>query len=255
MGRILFGDDRSAGSDLAWMWIGDQRWPGWTVDVVTVPESELGPPNLTGSTDLRPWVPDDPRVAPAGAELTAVRHLTAEADPRVVLASAEADLLVVGATGRGLLKRVLHVGSTTEWLLHQPPVPMVVARSGRRVRRVLVGIDGSLASERALEAFVAMPWATDAEVLVLGAYDGWTEPGPAIEQAAKVLEDAGVPHRTEEVRGGATEVLLGAQRREGSQLVVLGARGTSRLHRAIAGSTASALTRASDASVLLAAED
>jgi len=214
MGRILFGDDRSAGSDLAWMWIGDQRWPGWTVDVATVPETDLGPPQVTGSAEFVPWDTDEPRVAPPGSQLEGVRHLTARADPRVVLGATDADLLVVGATGRGLLERVLHIGSTTEWLMHHPPVPMVVARSGRRVRRVLVAVDGSASAELALDAFLALPWATQTEVLVVAAHDGWIDADAALDRAAKALGAAGVGFRTQQVRGRATEVLLAAQRRE-----------------------------------------
>ena len=251
--RIVFGDDRSQGADIGWLWIGEQRWPGWRLDVVTVPETELGPPHPGGSTTLEPWTPEDPRQPIAGAGFAEVRHLTAHADPRVVLAGcATADLLVVGATGQGFLKRRLHLGSTTEWLLHEPPAPLVIARSGRRVRRVLVGVDGSPPAQRALAAFAGLPWATDTEVLVIGARDGWVEPGPALDAADAVLDAAGITHRVEEGKGRAAEVLLRAQRREASQLVVLGARGSSRLRRAVAGATASSVARAADVSVLLA---
>lgn len=250
--RIVFGDDRSQGADLGWLWIGEQHWPGWRLDVVTVPETD-GPPLPDGSTTLEPWTPPDPRQPLAGAGFAEVRYLTAHADPRVVLAGATADLLVVGATGHGFLKRTLHLGSTTEWLLHEPPAPLVIARSGRRVRQVLVGVDGSPPSERALAAFAGLPWATDTEVLLVGARDGWVEPGPALEAAAAVLDDAGIAHRAEECKGRSAEVLLRTQRREGSQLVVLGVRGSSLLRRAIAGSTASSVARAAEASVLLAA--
>ena len=251
--RIVFGDDRSQGADLGWLWIGEQRWPGWRLDVVTVPETELGPPHPGGSTTLEPWTPEDPRQPIVGAGFAEVRHLTAQADPRVVLAGARADLLVVGATGQGFLKRRLHLGSTTEWLLQEPPAPLVIARSGRRVRRVLVGVDGSPPSQRALAAFAGLPWAPDTEVLLVGVHDGWVEPGPALDAAAAVLGQAGIPHRAEEVKGRATEVLMRAQEREDSQLLVLGARGSSRLRHALAGATASSLARAADASVLLVA--
>jgi len=249
--RVVFGDDRSQGADLGWLWIGEQRWPGWRLDVVTVPETDLGPPHPDGSTTLEPWTPEDPRQPIVGSGLAEVRYLTAHADPRVVLSSARADLLVVGATGQGFLKRKLHLGSTTEWLLHEPPAPLVIARSGRRVRRVLAGVDGSPPSQRALAAFAGLPWTSDTEVLVVGARDGWVEPGPALDAAGAVLAAARVSHRVEEVKGRAAEVLLRTAQRDGSQLVVLGARGSSRLRRAVAGATASSVARAAEASVLL----
>lgn len=254
MHTIVFGDDRSAGSDVAWLWINDQRWPGWRVDVVTVPENELGTPRVLGSTELRPWEPDDPRPVFPEAGLEEVRHLTADADPRVVLGGQEdADLLVVGATGQGLLKRWLRIGSTTEWLLHQPPAPLLVARAARPVRSVLVAVDGSEPARRALDAFVALPWAASTEVLALGVYDGWAEPEQGLADAASVLEAAGISHRTEQVRGRATETLLERVRVDQVQLVVLGSRGRSTLHRAFAGSTASAVARGADGNVLVVA--
>lgn len=252
MHTIVFGDDRSPGADLAWMWLTQQQWSGWRVDVVTVPETELGPPHLSGAPGAVPWTPEDPRDAPEASGLVSVRHLTADADPRVVLsARSDADLLVVGATGGGFLKRWLHVGSTTEWLLHDPPAPLVVARTGRRVRRVLVGVDGSESSGRALEAFASLPWAPSTEVHVLGVHDGWVEPGSALADADAVLATAGIEHRTEQARGRAAEVLVSRARHDHVDLVVLGVRGASKLRRVVAGATASSVTRACDSSVLL----
>ncbi len=253
MHTIVFGDDRSPGSDVAWLWINDQQWPGWQVDVISVPETELGP-NVLGSTELTSWEPEDPRSVFPASGIAEVRHLTADADPRVVLCTRQdADLIVVGATGRGFLKRWLHLGSTTEWLLHQPPAPLLVARAARPVRTVLVAVDGSDPARRALDAFVALPWASSTEVLALGVYDGWAEPEEGLAAAADVLNAAGIVHRTEQVRGRATETLLERLRSERAQLVVLGARGRSTLHRAMAGSTASAVTRAAEGNVLVVA--
>lgn len=254
MRTIVFGDDRSPGSDVAWLWINDQQWPGWRVEVVTVPETELGSPHVIGSTTLEPWAPEDPRAAFPGSGIVEVAHLTADADPRVVLGGCEdADLLVVGATGRGFLKRWFHLGSTSEWLLHQPPAPLLVARTARPVRHVLVAVDGSESSRRALDAFAALPWAGDVEVLALGVYDGWAEPEAGLVEAGKVLAAAGIEHRTEQIRGRATETILATLGQRRIELVVLGARGRSGLHRAMAGSTAAAVTRSADGNVLVVA--
>jgi len=252
MHTIVFGDDRSPGSDLAWLWINDQRWSGWRVDVVTVPESELGPPRVTGCTAAVEWTPPTPRRALPEAQLAGVRHLVADADPRVVLgARRDADLLVVGASGHGFVKRRLHLGSTMEWLLHQPPAPLLIARSGRPVRRVLLGVDGSDASGRALQALLTMPWAADVHVLALGACDGWVDPHAALAEASALLGASGVEHDADVVRGRATEVLLRRARRDAVDLVSVGGRGGSTLRRAFAGSTATGVARAADSSVLV----
>lgn len=254
MRTIVFGDDRSPGSDVAWLWINDQRWPDWAVDVVTVVDSDGGRSEVTGPSELVPWTPDDPRTPHPAAGMAEVRHLTADSDPRVVLGGRDdADLLVVGATGRGFLERWLHVGSTTEWLLHLPPAPLLVARAARPVREVLIAVDGSDPARRAMDVFVSLPWAPDTEVHALGVYDGWAEPERGLAEAAEVLSAAGIAHRTEQVRGRAADTILRALRTERDQLVVLGARGRSRLHRVMTGSTASAVARAAPGNVLVVA--
>ena len=40
------------------------------------------------------------------------------------------DLLVVGPKGRGF-RKTLHLGSVSEALVHNPPMPLVIARHGR----------------------------------------------------------------------------------------------------------------------------
>ena len=74
----------------------------------------------------------------------------------LVGASAQADLLVVGARGVGRLKRLL-VGSVSEQCIDHALCPVVVVRPGSQeeatsggLRRVVVGIDGSRGSEHAL---------------------------------------------------------------------------------------------------------
>lgn len=74
----------------------------------------------------------------------------------LVGASAQADLLVVGARGVGRLKRLL-VGSVSEQCMDHALCPVVIVRPGFQeesdsggMRRVVVGIDGSRGSEQAL---------------------------------------------------------------------------------------------------------
>lgn len=78
----------------------------------------------------------------------------------LVAAAAEADLLVVGTRGVGALTRVVHLGSVSSSVLHHATGPVVVvpeqagrSRPGRP--RVLVGVDDSPRSARALA------WAVD----------------------------------------------------------------------------------------------
>ncbi len=92
------------------------------------------------ATAPHPWDPPHPRTTNVGAEFVEVANLTAIGDARVVLSRAS-DLLVIGPRGPGLLK-ALHLGSTADWLLLHPPAPLLVARHGHRVQRIMVCADG-----------------------------------------------------------------------------------------------------------------
>ena len=124
---ITFGDDGSAGSDLAWSWICDQDWSGWDVEVVRAVQPELGPPPPPALSQLHSWQPERPRERFSESHLGSIVHLTAVQDPRLLL-SRPADLLVIGARGPGIAK-ALRLGSTAEWLLESPPGPMVDRKS------------------------------------------------------------------------------------------------------------------------------
>lgn len=260
-GRLVFGDDGSSAADVVWLWINSHAWPGWTVSVVTAqrpPEFAVLPPD---HTLLHPWRPSHPRELIAGSTDTVVEHLTAEADPRVVLDSAgEADLMVVGPRGRGALKQ-LHIGSTTEWLISRPSPPVCVVRTGRVTRRVLLCVDGSPHALLATRTLARLPWISSCTVVVLAVDDGRTDADAAIDEASAVLRDAGVePQRrraeaahhgmgaSRDVRG----IIIGEIADLDVDLVALGTRGLRTMRRGFTGSTASAVALHSPCSVLVA---
>lgn len=189
--RLVFGDDGSDHADLAWRWIAAHSWPGWSVDVI----SALPPDG--GTTTAPP-----PRVPPAEGFADSVAPQVVEGDPRVALlkASRDADLLVVGPRGRGLLK-AMHLGSTSEWLIQAPPVPLVIARSDRPTARVVVAADGSVHSHAAAAAVAALPWSGQLEVLVVTVGD--QREGTAIADAAGTGEPDRAGGRRRPCGGGA----------------------------------------------------
>ena len=260
-GRLVFGDDRSAAADVAWLWINSHSWPGWLVSVVEAHRSAeyaVLPPERT---ELHAWEPTHPRELIAGAPDTALEHLMAEADPRVVLDSCgEADLMVVGPRGSGALKQ-LHIGSTTEWLLARPDPPLVIVRNGRVTHRVLVCVDGSRHARRATEAVAALPWIAGCQVTVLAVAESDRDAQAAAAEAQELLRAADVEARSvvaEAPRGGlgAAHDVRGVILEEISELdvdlVALGTRGLGTLRRAIVGSTASAVALHAPCSVLVA---
>jgi nucleotide-binding universal stress UspA family protein len=261
--RLVFGDDGSAAADVAWLWINSHGWPGWTISVIEAhqpKEFAVLPPERTG---VHSWEPTHPRQLIAPAPDTVVEHLTADADPRVVLDSTDdADLMVVGPRGRGALKQ-LHIGSTTEWLLVRPNPPLMIVRTGRPTRRVIVCVDGSQHARLATSTLAGLPWIGTCTVTVLAVEDGITETAAAIEEAVATLRAAGVePHtlRADAHHRGPTAsrdvraVILGEIASLDADLVALGTRGQGTFRRTFIGSTASAVALHAPCSVLVAYE-
>jgi len=251
-GTVLFGDDRSPGADVAWLWVNEQRWPGWRAEVLTAVPPPIGPP--PGAEAARPhrWEPDEPRVAFAEAGFAEVIHTRADADPRLALLEAEADLVVIGSRGHGLVK-ALHLGSTAEYLLHGPLVPLVVVRHAAVVRRVVVATDGSAHAQRAAATLAGMPWRGDLEAVIAVAIDdGRTDTRAALDAATATLGSVPLECRILPRTRTVAAAILAEAEREHATLVVLGTRGLGGLRRLTLGSTASAVARAAPGAVLVA---
>jgi nucleotide-binding universal stress UspA family protein len=174
-------------------------------------------------------------------------------------ATRDADLLVVGPRGRGEL-RELALGSVTQTCLHHARCPVAVVRGtddsaaagAGSGERVVAGVDGSEASDRALH------WALDdarARGGIVAAVHAWHVPfsmsltagardHSAFEEAAGRLLDQTVDATATEYRdvpvervlvgGSPADALLGAAR--GAVLVVVGGRGVGGFRGLLLGS-------------------
>lgn len=249
--KMTFGDDASEACDRVWSWIGRHPWPGWRIEVVRADEDpshmQWGEPPR-----LRPASPPPGRSVD-GLDADEVEFFEANADPRALLAQSTSDLVVVGLKDRGHLQAAL-VGSTAEWLLHHPPSPLALVRRSGRVRRVLVCADGSVHSQRAVDALASVPWIGDCTIDVLAVDDGRADPHAAqstAERLATVATSVDSRVRT----GSATEVILDAVRDLAPDLVVMGTRGLTGWPRLRLGSTASTVVRSSGCDHLVACVD
>lgn len=251
---LAFGDDQSASADVAWLWVNCHPWPGWQVEVITAtPEAGAGSPVL------EPWDPPHPRRLLDSAPEVPVTHHRVRADPRTALGSCvDQDLLVVGPKGKGLGKQ-LHLGSTSEWLIHDPPIPLVIARKGQPTSRVLVCADGSDHVHRALQAFGTMPWVEHTDVLVATVPEGGIDPAAATESAVARLGDRPASVRATTLRPDpllvayqTRDMLLEAAHTWDADLIVMGTRGLSWGAAVRAGSIATSLAVRAPCSVLMA---
>jgi nucleotide-binding universal stress UspA family protein len=172
------------------------------------------------------------------------------------------DLVVVGSRGLGLVGGLL-LGSTARTLAMLSPVPVLVARDRRSaLRRVLIAVDGSVASRAALLLFGRLPLPREVAVEllhVLPAHD-WAQVAPEtndeilalresferdeaerartlLQQAAAALPSTATISTYLE-RGAVSDTILARAAAIGADLIVVGSRGLSGPRRPLWGSTA-----------------
>jgi nucleotide-binding universal stress UspA family protein len=253
---LVFGDDQSQSADVAWLWVNCHSWPDWHVEVITAT-----PEHGVEATDPEPWDPPHPRRILDSAHEATVVHERVRADPRTAFAALRGrDLLVVGPKGRGV-GRALHLGSTSERLMHDPPVPLVIARKGQATSRVLICADGSDHCRSAVTAFLAMPWIAQTEVRVVSIPERGVDPEDAIRAVSDLLGDAPGSVRGEVLAPDPLQVsyqvrgmLLDHAHEWDADLIVLGSRGLSGLAALRAGSVAASLAAHAHCSMLMATE-
>lgn len=175
-----------------------------------------------------------------------VRTIVEHGDPRPgilgVADREEADLIVVGRIGQSAGPGLLHIGSMAEWLAHNSnrPVAVIGGAVNTTIRSVLVGVDGSDGSRKALRWVRDLAAATDIRIVAASVDQPYLEWTPATspknwrrgvekqirDDHARDLTDAGLDFDAIALRGSnAAEVLLQAAKDERVDVVVVGARG------------------------------
>jgi nucleotide-binding universal stress UspA family protein len=188
---------------------------------------------------------------------------------RILDHAAAADLVVVGRHGAGGLREFV-LGSTAERVVRRARVPVVTPATTTdpqpTYETVVLGVDGSVGSEAAVEPAVALAAATGATVHVVSAVEtdvfdptvvvdllGGLE-SLAEDLVAGVADDvaaaADVPVETSVERGAAAGALRRYASRVDADLVVLGATGATGLEASLLGSTTAKVLRAGDHAVV-----
>jgi nucleotide-binding universal stress UspA family protein len=277
---IVVGIDGSEHSRLALKWAADEAMRrGSQLRVLYAQITE--PKNVPvwyepGSSDLSPGqaIVDD------ALGLVTVRHSSVGVQAEVVewppalvltVAGRSAELVVVGARGKGGFDELL-LGSVSDQCIQYAHCPVAVVHADpddlplRAVRpRIVVGVDGSLGSTRALR------WALDEAPLRSASVEAvfaWQYPpigafvlGPAqgYEVAAREIVDAA----TEYAGQGAPEAPFEAVSRfeatvpalldasVGAELLVVGSRGHGRFRHALLGSVAHQCAQHAKCSVIV----
>lgn len=188
---------------------------------------------------------------PAAADVEATAVATRGRPPEVLVEAAkQSELLVLGTRGVGALSRVVHLGSVTSSVLHHAhgPVAVIPETSGKTPpagSRVIVGVDGSKASLRALAWAVPHARFSGATLVPLSVVSN-SEEGDDESSAAslrRAAEDAGAGGDRPLVvepqvrRGNVSQELLAAAAE--AALLVIGSRGRGGFASLLLGSTSS----------------
>ena len=202
--------------------------------------------------------------------VTTTKRVQAPPIPALLEEASSADMIVLGASGRGGFTGML-AGATAVAVSSHAPCPVVVVRGrGDGGGPVVVGVDGSPTSERALAAafdeaawrnvpLVAVHAWSDADyVTALPLEYALTEQEPPEDEQGRVLAEslAGWGERYPDVRVERVVVrdrprhqLL--DRAAKAQLVVVGSRGRGGFRGMLLGSTSQALIHHADCPVMV----
>ena len=173
VGHIVVGVDESPSAAEAVRWaVRESHLRGWSLSAVLA-WAFLGQHHGTGDDVFQPDYGERDAAAALEQLLTRAvaderdrasieRRLVCDIPSRALLdASADADLLVVGARGIGGFRGLL-LGSVSQQCAHHTTVPMGIVRGSLQAgepagarERIVVGVDGSATSQRALA------WALD----------------------------------------------------------------------------------------------
>jgi nucleotide-binding universal stress UspA family protein len=185
------------------------------------------------------------------------------------------DLLVVGATGKKALAR-LTLGSVSQKVLAEARGSVRIGRSGPPTDgglRLLVAVDGSPDSERAVNAVLQRRWPADTRVRVIAVVDDrllsaaalrmaplarWMKPGdtdPAawvgrmVEESCARLQGQGLLVSGRVEKGNPKTVLVEKAAKWRAHALYLGARGLTRWERFMLGSVSTAVAARAACSV------
>ncbi len=263
------GDALRLGADLAAQFGGE-------ITVACVIEPSMLPPELTA--DPEEWVKTTydlygmAREALGDVDFNFREAVKEPAESlREIALEADADLLVLGSTHRGVLGRVWP-GSIAERLASEPPCPIVIAPTGYAHRRAHPGIsvigaayDGSRESREAVSFAAKLADKVAAEVEVLSVAPDYVAGEfplgplePLRDETARRVE-RGLAQLPKEVRG-AGQVLEGGtaaaleERAVELDLLVVGSRGRGPVRSRLLGSVSADVMRTAPCPVVVLPE-
>ncbi|MCJ7874168.1 universal stress protein [Phaeobacter sp. J2-8] len=160
--------------------------------------------------------------------------------------------ITIGKRGEGADFASGHLGSNLERVVRVSKVPVFVAsREFRPISRVLVAYDASASAKVAIERMSISPVFSDLDVCVLCVAQDDARARQTAGEAVAKLRSVDITASARTATGDPEEVLGELVRKEGFDLLVMGAYGHSRIRRLIIGSTTTAMIQSVKIPVLL----
>lgn len=164
---------------------------------------------------------------------------------------AEAGLIVIGKRGQSADQARGHLGSNFERIVRAARLPMLMApRQMRGIRRATIAYDGSPSARRALERMTRLPAHRGLGIEILRAGDG-ADGEASLAEAQAMLAQAGITASTRLLPGTPEEAILSHLQDSGSDFLIMGAYGHSRIRSLMVGSTTTAILQKVQLPVLL----
>jgi nucleotide-binding universal stress UspA family protein len=284
--RILIAVDTVATTELLMNAFAARPWPRGTVArVVSVLEDETIPREAWRAASFKAEAVEL-EMKKRGEQLSALtvkplRWLGVEAEVTVMRGDPQwlipfearkwgADLILIRAHNRTDFRNWM-LGSVAKSVARQAPCSVEVIRAPSGLRRIanagmriLLATDGSEHSEEAVRAVAERPWPKQTEVKVLimvnpvaysfeelGLYKGGkTERAHrAINEAARLLTEAGLRVTAEVVAGRPARRIVRAAKKMNADLIVVGTEDRGGLNRLLFGSVSENVARAAHCSV------
>ncbi len=272
--RILLATDGSSHAAEAVEWLVQFPVPdGAVVEVVSVaPDGLLG----AGGREQAAHVVEEARRRLAKRWPGAGGRVL-EGDPRqAIIDAAEAgrvDLVVLGSRGLRAIPSLV-LGSVAVSVARHAPCPVLVCKgSARPVRSVTLALDGSAGAEQALEYLAGLPLAPETSVGLVGVIEPLRFPstapdvvkGPLLkalrdyeDERRAALEAAAGRFRPRVARvatatpvGVPAHAIVTEAERQGSDLIVVGARGLGTFRRVLLGSVSESVLHQAPCPVLI----
>jgi nucleotide-binding universal stress UspA family protein len=192
------------------------------------------------------------RLLEAGASEATLKLRNGDVVETVEELEADARLIVIGKRGEAADFAKLHLGSNLERVVRVSHKPVLVAsRAFKPIRHVLIAFDGGLSATKAIEVIAGSPLlrGLDCRLLMVGAETD--EARQRLEAAADRLRRAGFMVEAGIEGGLPDDTIARAAERSGSDLLVMGAYGHSRIRSLIIGSTTTTMIRSCKIPLLL----